>query len=216
MKQTLIFLLLFFSISSFGQGIQWSEWKTVLKDTTEIKLILDRFKTADSLTVLSDLTNNELVTFDDKNPSKVNELRDLERFEYLTVAEEDEIYVYCLIDIKATSEYRASYIYLDGTKLKKPVIDSIRPIIIEKFKTGTSFEDLNEKYNMDPNPNKGDLGWFKDGQMMPEFEKAVREHKLNEIFSVDIPERNWYYVTLKTFDNKKNKERTYLKIKSSS
>ena len=216
MKQTLIFLLWLSSVNLFGQDIQWSEWQTIYKDTTEIKLILDRFKTADSLNAISELTNQELVTFNEENPAKVNGLKDLEPFEYLTSKEEDGVYVYCLIDIKTNTEYRASYIYLDGTKLKKTEIDSLRPIIIQKFENGISFEDLNEEYNMDPNPNKGDLGWFKKGAMVLEFEKAIREHKLDEIFTVDIPERNWYYVALKTFDNRQNKERTYLKIKSSN
>jgi parvulin-like peptidyl-prolyl isomerase len=60
----------------------------------------------------------------------------------------------------------------------------------------------------------GDLNWFNEGEMVPEFEIAVKKHKKDEIFTVDVPERKWYYVTLKTHEDKEIQELTILKIKN--
>ena len=59
-----------------------------------------------------------------------------------------------------------------------------------------------------------DLGWFVSGVMVKEFEDQIKKHKLNDIFTVDVPEKKWYYVTIKTFDDKLTKELTILKVKN--
>lgn len=92
-------------------------------------------------------------------------------------------------------------------------IDSLRPLIIKKYKAGTSFENLVEKYNMDGNSKKGDLGWFKTKKMVPEFESAVRNHKKGDIFFVDVNAPKWHYVVLKTFDDRERISYNFIKIK---
>ncbi len=77
-------------------------------------------------------------------------------------------------------------------------IDSLRAIIIDKYLHGNAFSELVKEYNMDGNPNGGDLGWFKSGAMVKEFEEAFRDPGVGEIFTVDVPSRKWFYVTLKT------------------
>ncbi|MEM9078228.1 MAG: peptidylprolyl isomerase [Bacteroidota bacterium] len=218
MKVFTTVLFLFFGLSFYAQNLGEGTRFFIEKDTLEIKLLLDRLKTQDSVDAATEILkmDYELLSFDLDNPIPPQKLIGLQQGEHIAIVEKDITYVYYFFQVEEFEEYRASYIYLDGTKLSKSEVDSIRPIIIENFKSGISFEDLNEKYNMDPNPNKGDLGWFPGGQMMSDFEKAVKEHRLNEIFTVDIPEKNWYYVTLKTFKNRINKKRTYVKIKSSS
>lgn len=54
---------------------------------------------------------------------------------------------------------------------------------------------------MDSNVNKGDLGWFSEGTMYKAFEDAIKSHKKNDLFEVDIPENRWYYVVLKTYND---------------
>ncbi|MGG9963527.1 peptidylprolyl isomerase [Ferruginibacter sp. SUN106] len=122
-------------------------------------------------------------------------------------------YSYKIIDSITYPEFRASYIYLDGNQLSLKSIDSIRNIILAKFKNGSSFFDLVKEYTMDGNPT-GDLGWFTESMMAKEFETAIRQHKKDDIFTIDIPENKWYYVTLKTFDDRKVKELAVLKIKT--
>jgi hypothetical protein len=118
-----------------------------------------------------------------------------------------------ILSIDSTLSFRANYIYLDGSKFSKNQIDSLRKEIISKFKTGTSFFDLVQQYNMDGNYN-GDTKWFTENMMVKSFEEAIKTHKKNEIFTVDTPEQNWYHVVIKSFDNTYIKKVTLLKTKS--
>lgn len=95
------------------------------------------------------------------------------------------------------------YIYLDGSKLTKKVIDSLRTTMIEKYKNGTDFSDLVNEYTMDGNET-GNTGWFYKGMMVDEFDDAVRFRSKGEIFTVDVIRKNWYYVVLKSCDNLKS------------
>lgn len=110
-------------------------------------------------------------------------------------------YLYKIVESKTALSFRASYIYLDGSKLSKSNIDSLRTVIIEKYNRGVSFPNLVEVYNMDGNKKDGDLGWFSEGMMVKDFENAVRNQEKGKIFTIDIPDYNWYYVTLKTAEN---------------
>jgi parvulin-like peptidyl-prolyl isomerase len=105
--------------------------------------------------------------------------------------------------IKDTGNYtfRASYIYLDGARLTHPQIDSLRALILKKYAAGTSFEDLADKYTMDGNRKHGDVGFFQAGMMAKEFEDGVRVHAKDEVFTLDIPDKKWYYIVKKTADN---------------
>jgi parvulin-like peptidyl-prolyl isomerase len=122
-------------------------------------------------------------------------------------------FTYKIIESSSYPEFRVSYIYLDGSQLSTKAIDSIQAEILKKFRNGVYFFDLVKEYTMDGNPN-GDLGWFKENIMVKEFEIAVKHHKKNDIFTIDIPEKKWYYVTLKTFDDRVIKKLTILKVKS--
>ena len=115
-------------------------------------------------------------------------------------------------DIQAS---RVSYVYLDGKKLSLPEINKLRERIVGEYKQGKPFAELANKYTMDTNKN-GDLGWFIEGTMVPIFESSIQKHKLNDIFIVDIAENQWYYVVLKTFDSKKVKNLTLIRVKSST
>jgi hypothetical protein len=117
--------------------------------------------------------------------------------------------VYKILSIDSTLSFRASYIYLDGQKLSKEQADDLRNKIIAEYKAGTSFVDLVRKYNMDGNTT-GDMGWFSEGVTVQPFEDAVRAHKKNDIFTVDTPERKWYHVVLKTFDDTFIKKETLI------
>ncbi|OUL61574.1 peptidylprolyl isomerase [Flavobacterium sp. AJR] len=96
---------------------------------------------------------------------------------------------------------RVSYIYLDGSKLTINGINDKRKEIIKLYKKGKSFGELVAIYNMDSNANKGDLGWFNEGVMHKTFEDAIKNHKKDDLFEVDIPENKWYYVILKTYND---------------
>ena len=42
--------------------------------------------------------------------------------------------------------------------------------------------------------------------MMPkEFQDAVKNHKLGDVFSVDVSEKQWHYIVKKTYDDSDKK-----------
>jgi len=115
--------------------------------------------------------------------------------------------------VEDTTEYtfQASYIYLDGSRLSQPVIDSIRTLIQKRYETGTSFETLVDEYTMDGNTDHGALH-FSPGMMVKEFETAVRQHANGDIFIIDVPDRKWHYVVKKTANDQVSRTITVLTI----
>jgi parvulin-like peptidyl-prolyl isomerase len=82
---------------------------------------------------------------------------------------------YKVIEAKETVQYRANYIFLDGSTLSMTEIDSLKKIIVQKASAGASFEQLSDQYTMDGNTTHGDTGWFFGIEMMPkEFQRQSR------------------------------------------
>jgi len=106
-----------------------------------------------------------------------------------------------IVKTEFTVSMRVSYVYLDGSKLSINQINKKRQEIIKLYKKGKSFGELATIYNMDGNRNKGDLGWFNEGVMHKTFEDAIKNHKINDVFEVDISENKWYYIVLKTYND---------------
>ncbi|NNC50566.1 MAG: hypothetical protein HKO01_08545 [Flaviramulus sp.] len=122
---------------------------------------------------------------------------------------------YKVIQKTENTYHRVAYIYLDGSKYNINDINIIREKIIKKYHNGVPFNILAKQYSMDENANKGgDLGWFQKGKMQSDFEsEALNEvHELNDIFNIDIPSENLYYVVLKTHEPKNISEIEVLKI----
>jgi parvulin-like peptidyl-prolyl isomerase len=111
---------------------------------------------------------------------------------------------------------RVSYIYLDGSQLSTVQIDSLRKVILKKLEEGVPFSELAVQYSMDGNSNGGDTGWFTEGTMVAEFEKALKKRKAPEVFTIDMPRSKWYYVVEKTHDSGVSKRLMVLKIKAGS
>lgn len=122
---------------------------------------------------------------------------------------------FCFKIIQDTVKYalRASYIYLDGSALPGPAIDSIRALIMKRYARGVAFAKLADEYTMDHNPRHGDLGFFDPGSMVKEFGQAVRDHAKGEVFLVDVPSNKWYYVVKKTAADRVTREMTVLQVK---
>ena len=54
--------------------------------------------------------------------------------------------------------------------------------LIARLDKGEKFEDLAKRFSKCPSGKKGgDLGWFRPGDMVPEFEKACFEGKVGEV-----------------------------------
>jgi parvulin-like peptidyl-prolyl isomerase len=119
---------------------------------------------------------------------------------------------YKVLDATEKVNYRANYIFLDGASLTPTQIDSLKKLIIQKHNAGATFEQLSDQYTMDGNTTHGDTGWFFGEEMMPrEFQEAVKNHQKNEIFSVDVSDKQWHYLVKKTYDDDDKKEMTILR-----
>ena len=114
---------------------------------------------------------------------------------------------YKVLEAKDTVDFRAQYIFLDGGTLTKSEIDSLKKIIVDKAKAGTSFSQLSDQYTMDGNKTKGDTEWFFGEYSFPkEFQDAVQAHKLGDIFFVDVSEKQWHYIVKKTHEDRIKKD----------
>src|SRR5580765_4103535 len=119
---------------------------------------------------------------------------------------------YKVLEAKETVNYRASYVFLDGSSLSVTEIDSLKKIIQQKLMAGTSVVQLSDQYTMDGNTTHGDTGWFFGEEMVPkEFQDAVKRHKQGEVFFVDVTEKQWHYIVIKTFDDQITKDITVLR-----
>ncbi len=114
---------------------------------------------------------------------------------------------YKVLESKDTINFRASYIFLDGSTYSKREIDSLKKLIVQKASAGESFQGLSDQYTMDGNKTHGETDWFFGELMYPkEFQDAVQNHKLGEIFFLDVPEKQWYYIIKKTHNDRVKKD----------
>ncbi len=119
---------------------------------------------------------------------------------------------YKVIEATESIQFRANYVFLDGGSLSKTEIDSLKKIITQKAAAGTPFEQLSDQYTMDGNNTHGDTGWFFGEYSFPkEFQDAVQNHKLGEVFFVDVSDKQWHYIVKKTFDDNVKKDITVLR-----
>jgi len=119
---------------------------------------------------------------------------------------------YKVLEATETVNYRASYIFLDGSTLSMSEIDSLKKVIVQKLNAGAPFDQLSDQYTMDGNTTHGDTGWFFGIEMMPkEFQDAVKNHKTGEIFFVDVSDKQWHYIVKKTYDDDLKKDITVLR-----
>ena len=119
---------------------------------------------------------------------------------------------YKVLESTEKVQYRASYIFLDGSSLGESQVDSLKKIIVQKASSGGDWNQLSDQYTMDGNTAHGDTGWFFGEEMMPkEFQDAVKNHKTGEIFFVDVSDRGWHYIVKKTYDDDDKKTATVLR-----
>src|SRR6201996_7776226 len=119
---------------------------------------------------------------------------------------------YKVLEAAEKVNYRANYIFLDGSSLSESQVDSIKKIIVQKASSGGDWNQLSDQYTMDGNTTHGDTGWVFGEEMMPkEFQDAGKAHKLGDIFFVDVSDRGWHYIVKKTYDDDDKKTATVLR-----
>jgi len=114
---------------------------------------------------------------------------------------------YKVLESKDTIDLRANYIFLDGGTYSNSEIDSLKKLIVQKANAGATFEKLSDQYTMDGNKTHGDTDWFYGEYTFPkEFQDAVQNHKLGDIFFVDVAEKQWHYIVKKTYEDRVKKD----------
>ncbi|WP_040279100.1 peptidylprolyl isomerase [Psychroserpens damuponensis] len=122
---------------------------------------------------------------------------------------------YKVIEKNEIPYYRVSCVYIDGRKRSIKDVNIIRNQVIAKYQDGYRFTDLAKQFSMDNTAKQGgDLGWFTNGDLHPEFERQVIEgdYRKDDIFKIDIPDISAYYVVLITHDKRLIKESKVLKV----
>ena len=117
------------------------------------------------------------------------------------------------LEAKPSVSIKVNYIFFDGKKLSKKEIDLKRQEILDLYEKGISSDELVVQYTMDHNVKPGgNFGWIDDVNVEPTFREAVKKHKKGDIFLVDTPELNWYYVVFKLYDDVEKIALYYVKV----
>ncbi|MCO5239666.1 MAG: peptidylprolyl isomerase [Chitinophagaceae bacterium] len=199
MRNGLIGLFLFFSVPVFAQP-------TLREQFEKITTLQEAQKFVDANQALKPELYK--LTYG-KDSSRVDQrLLKLTKGDILSIG----YTTYKIIESKESVNYRASYIFLDGAELSVAEIENLRKLILQKISEGVPFEKLSDEYTMDGNNTQGDTGWFFGEEMVPrELQNGVKNHKLGDIFFVDVPDRKWNYIVKKTYDDQIDKEITVLR-----
>jgi len=89
----------------------------------------------------------------------------------------------------STTEYHAAHI-LVSTEDQAKAVEA-------ELKKGTAFADVAKRESSDTSAaNGGDLGWFSDGTMVPEFQAAVEKLKPGEVSAPVKTQFGWHVIEL--------------------
>ena len=100
-----------------------------------------------------------------------------------------DFYTKYLENFKTFQEYNASHI------LVKEEYEALQ--IIEKLKIKLEFSKLAKSYSIGPSKkNGGNLGWFRSGQMVKEFEEAVLKLQKGKITKQPVKTKFGYHIIM--------------------
>ena len=100
-----------------------------------------------------------------------------------------DFYAKYLENFKTFQEFNASHI------LVKEEDDALQ--ILEKLKIESEFSKLAKSYSIGPSKkNGGNLGWFRSGQMVKEFEEAVLKLKKGKITKKPVKTKFGYHIIM--------------------
>ncbi|RAK25301.1 parvulin-like peptidyl-prolyl cis-trans isomerase protein [Flavobacterium aquaticum] len=118
-----------------------------------------------------------------------------------------------VLEVKPIVAMKVNYIFFYGKTLSKKEIDLKRKEILDLYDKGVSSDELVAKYTMDHNSKPGgNFGWIDDVNVEPTFREALKKHKKGDVFLVDTPELNWYYVVFKLYDDVEKVAIYYIKV----
>ena len=95
-------------------------------------------------------------------------------------------------------------IEFDIEKVSLDEINLLRNAIIAKYKLGADFAQLATEYGEDRSPDAAAIELSEDF-MMPEMREACQRHSPGQIFTVDAPAMNRYYIMVENHEPVKKK-----------
>jgi hypothetical protein len=203
---TILLVSIFITFSSKGQS--FNEAKKALTKINRLDQLNQLRKQYPDWTIYTDVTfESDSSEFPHIVKAKVG---DILQKQYTP---QGPTYLVKILEERDEELCKVKYVFLDGRgTLSKSNIDSLRTVIMDRYNNGEYFGTLVKDYNMDANET-GELGWFYKGMMVESFDSAVRNRKQGDLFTVDVEDEKWYYVVLKTHDNKKEKVKFGIRIK---
>ena len=100
-----------------------------------------------------------------------------------------DFYTKYLENFKTFKEFNASHILVKAEQEASQ--------IIKKLETKSEFSKLAKSYSIGPSKkNGGNLGWFRSGQMVKEFEEAVLKLKKGEITKKPVKTKFGYHIII--------------------
>lgn len=97
---------------------------------------------------------------------------------------------------EAIRQYRAQHILIKADA-KNPAAEKTARQIWQQARSGQNFEQLARQFSQDSSAAQGgDLGWFTDGQMVPEFEQAVQALKPGQLSAPVRSQFGWHIIKL--------------------
>lgn len=92
-------------------------------------------------------------------------------------------------DFEASEEYNAAHILVETEEEANA--------LVEELGGGADFAELAAERSIGPSgPNGGDLGWFGQGMMVPEFEAAVLDLDVGEVSAPVQTQFGWHVIIL--------------------
>ncbi len=133
----------------------------------------------------------EIIEILKKNKDQIMAKYWLNKFLAYNTSEEkiQDFYTKYLENFKTFQEFNASHI------LVKEEDEALQ--IIEKLKIKSEFSKLAKSYSIGPSKkNGGNLGWFRSGQMVKEFEEAVLKLKKGKITKKPVKTKFGYHIIM--------------------
>jgi hypothetical protein len=192
MLKHLLSTFLFFLTISFTAQNSFIQELDSIQDETQATKFLETHKS----------NNGKLFVFN-KEKHKTQLAKDLFKMGIggsKVVDSEIEKTHYKIIDKYEIPYHRYSYVYLDGRDKSVSDMRQLQSKIVAKYNEGYRFKDLAKMYSMDSNANRGgDLGWFTKGNSSTELEDTIiNENDGKDIFTLEFPDKQAYYVVVRT------------------
>lgn len=195
---------------------------TTLKAQNSIEMELDSIKDESQATkfIETHQTNKGQIFIFNKEKHKTQLAKDLfgigKGGSKIVASEIDKTH-YKIIDKYEIPYHRYSYVFLDGRNTSAEDMEQLQKAIISKYKEGYRFKDLANRYSMDASAKRGgDLGWFTKGNSSTELQDAIIDtNNGQDIFTLSFPEKQAYYVVVRTHPTKFIEEIKVLQVSES-